>query len=127
MDLQKPKQKREKKPYFKINLLTLQKLNIMNWINTAENLGITLISFSIGVGMGAFVTFKITDVVINSNQKVLIEAIQKPSVSNSSNYDIKNKRGTIDLKDGKKTAVKDTTDNIVIRPHKKHKLWKRND
>jgi hypothetical protein len=74
----------------------------MNWRNTAENLIITLVSFGIGVVLGAYVTFAITEKVIESNQAVLIEAIHKPSTAISNDYDIKNKKATLDLTNSSK-------------------------
>ena len=70
----------------------------MNWINTAENLGITLVSFIVGALMGAFITVQVTKTIIDSNQKVLIEAIHKETTAINNDYDIKNKKGVLDLK-----------------------------
>lgn len=69
----------------------------MNWINIAENLGITLISFAIGVVLGAYVTITITNKVIESNQQILIEALNTPNTTITNDYEIKNKKGKIDL------------------------------
>lgn len=93
----------------------------MNWINTAENLGITLISFIVGVLLGAFVTFQITQKVIDSNQKVLIEAINKESTAINNEYDIKNKKGTLEIIPT--NDIESNESNIIIKDTIYHKKW----
>ena len=84
----------------------------MNWINTTENLGITIISFSAGVLLGWYVTASITDKIIESNQGIIISAIQKPSTAINNDYDIKNKKGTLDLKPNNYIMNQDSLDNL---------------
>ena len=86
------------------------------WINTAENLLLTLISFTAGVLLGAYVTFSITDKVIESNQVLLIEAIQKSSSTINNEYDIKNKKGTLKL----------TPENLILIDSFENKKNRRN-
>ena len=88
----------------------------MNWINTAENLGITLISFTAGVALGAFVVFNVTDKIIDSNQKLLIEAINKPTTEVSNNIG--------KVKSGRKSDMKlDMTNEIDTTKKKKRFLF----
>jgi hypothetical protein len=89
----------------------------MNWRNTAENLIITIITFIVGVILGSFITYKVSIKIIDANQKVLIEAIKKESTSINNDYDIKNKKGTLDLQDENKIEK----DSIYH-----HKWWRKN-
>lgn len=67
---------------------------IMNWKNTTENLIITIISFIVGAFLGYHITYNITNKIIKSNQKIIIESIKKPTNS----FNVKNKKGILDIK-----------------------------
>jgi len=89
----------------------------MNYYQVAENLGITLISFTAGVALGAFVVFQVTDTIVDSNQKVLITAINKNTTEVSNNIG--------KVKTGRKSTTDlDLTNNIDTIKKKRH-WWQR--
>ena len=62
---------------------------MINWKNSTENLIITLIAVVFGAMLGSYITFKVTDVVIKSNEKMIIEAINKSTTEIKNETNIK--------------------------------------
>ena len=57
----------------------------MNWINTAENLGIVLVSIIVGVGIGHKVTKATADSLIIELKPTIEKAIDKETIANTIN------------------------------------------
>ena len=65
---------------------------MINWKNTAENLGLILASMTLGVILGSYITHRTSkstlEAFAEANNKVLIEAIKKETVSTENNFDV---------------------------------------
>ena len=85
----------------------------MNWINTAENLGIVIVSIIVGVGIGHVITKKTADSLIIELKPTIEKAIDKETIANTINNAIDLKIDKIKKSDTLKININQTPENLM--------------
>jgi hypothetical protein len=83
---------------------------LINWKNTAENLGIILVSVIVGVFIGHKVTVATNNSVVDQLKPIINKAIDKETVKNETNNEINTRK------------IKNAKDlNLVLKPNTEQK------